>query len=338
MGGGLRLALPSKGRMEEPTLGFLRDCGLQVQRPNPRQYTASLRSYPCVEVLFQRARDIYQQVDEGNADAGIMGYDSLCEQRREGDDVILLYDDLGYSRCDLVLAVPQSWVDVTSVTDVADLAASFHERGRDLRVATEFGSLVREFLLRRGVSYFTLVAAQGALEVAPSLGYADLIADISESGTTLKDNHLKTIAGGTILRSHACLIGNARTLKAEPAKLEAVQALLELLEAHLRARDHYQVTANVRAASAETVAEYVLRQPELAGLQGPTVSRVYSKSGEPSDWYAVTIVVSEDRLLPAIQHLRRAGGSGASVMPSKYIFASTCESFERLRACLGLEA
>lgn len=336
-GSRLRLALPSKGRMEEPTLAFLRECGLQVRRPNPRQYTASLRGYPNVEVLFQRARDVYWQIEQGNADAGIMGYDVLCEQRREGDQVIMLYDDLGYSRCDLVLALPQSWLDVTSVTDLADLAQSFHERGRDLRVATEFTNLVRRFLLRRGIPYFNLVTAQGALEIAPSLGYADLIADITESGTTLRDNHLKTIAGGTILNSRACLIANARALKADPAKLEAVRAILELIEGHLRARNQYSITANVRADSPETLARYVLSEPDLAGIQGPTIARVYSKS-EPDDWYAVTIVASEDRLLQVLQHLRRAGGSGVSVIPSTYIFSSACESFERLCRTLSLGA
>src|SRR5438477_5593773 len=99
----LRLALPSKGRMEDATLEFMRGSGLRVARPNPRQYTASIRALPHAQVIFQRSGDIYRQVNAGNVDAGITGLDDYSEQRQDGDNTVLILEDLGFARCELVL-------------------------------------------------------------------------------------------------------------------------------------------------------------------------------------------------------------------------------------------
>src|SRR6266567_9600300 len=117
-------------------------------------------------------------------------------------------------RCSLVLAVPESWIDVTSVHDLSEIAATKHASGRELRVATKYPNLTRQFLYDHGVNYFSLNESSGALEAAPTLGYADLIADITSSGVTLRENRLKTVAGGTILESEACLIANRPGLAA----------------------------------------------------------------------------------------------------------------------------
>src|SRR5437762_12045530 len=174
----LRLAVPSKG-MEEETLSFLSTCGLQVDRSNPRQYRARIRSLPSVEVTFQRAGDIFAKVDEGSVDLGITGYDIVAEYRREDDPVHVLLPELGYGRCSLVLAVPESWIDVTTVHDLSEIAATKHVNGHELRVATKYPNLAREFLYDHGINYFSLTESSGALEAARSLGYADLIADIT---------------------------------------------------------------------------------------------------------------------------------------------------------------
>src|SRR5579884_1439022 len=205
----LRLALPSKG-MEEETLAFLHACGLAVDRPNPRQYRAIIRSLPGVEVLFQRAADIYAKVSEGTVDLGITGYDVVREHQEEDDPVVLLQPELGFGRCALVLAVPDGWIDVESVTDLAEVAAALRARGRELRVATKYPNLTRQFLYDHGINFFTLVESTGAMEAAPALGYADIICDISSSGVTLRENRLKPITGGTLLTSQACLIGNRK--------------------------------------------------------------------------------------------------------------------------------
>ena len=188
----IRLALPSKGRMEEETLDFLAGCGLRVTKTNPRQYVASLPTLPDVLVLFQRARDIPVSVAAGDVDLGITGYDALAETVGPAPDgVIVIHDALGYGECALVLAVPEDWEDVQSVSDLARRAAE-----RPLRVATKYETSVTRFLADSGVENVRVVVADGALESAPTVGYADFIADITSTGTTLRENRPAAARGG----------------------------------------------------------------------------------------------------------------------------------------------
>ncbi|MFN8532300.1 MAG: ATP phosphoribosyltransferase [Dehalococcoidia bacterium] len=329
MTGALRIVLPSKGEMEAPTLAFLAAAGLGVSRPNPRQYVAMMPAVPAASVVFQRANDIAAKVIEGSADLGITGLDNVRETQLENDPLLVVIEDLGYSGCELVLAVPDTWIDVATVGDLADLATELRESGRDLRIATKYRRLTRDFLLRRGISHFSLVASQGAMEAAPSIGYADIIADLTSSGTTLRENHLKTIDGGTILRSQACLIANRETLQGCASRVAGTRKILELIEARMRAASFLRVTANIRGASEQDVADQIWARPELAGLAGPTVSRVYGQG--PDRWYAVALVVRADLLLPAVEHLRAVGGSGVTVLPTTYVFEDHSYYFGKLQ-------
>lgn len=326
----MRLALPSKGELEQPTMGFLESCGLSVRRSSARSYTGTIPAIPATSVIFQRAADIAAKIEEGSADLGITGSDIVSEFRREGSDLITVVEDLGYSRCELVLALPDDWIDVSSFADLADLAVEMWERGRELRVATKFPRLTQRFLLANGLTNFSLVESSGAMEAAPTMGYADVISDLTSSGATLRENRLKTIAGGTILRAQACLIGNRRSLRANPSQLAITEHILELIDARAEAEGFYSITANISGESAEAVAQHLLRRPETAGLQGPTIAPVFSKTGGGQGWYAVTVVVPVENLLAATRHLRRMGGQGITVIPSKYIFEDTSPSYQRL--------
>ena len=115
------------------------------------------------------------------------------------DGLIVLMDDLAYSKAQIVVAVPESWLDITAMADLADLAVEFKAAGRELRIATDYPNLARSFLYDHGVNYFTLTGAHGALEAAPAMGYADLVVEITETGTTLRENRLKLLDDGTIL-------------------------------------------------------------------------------------------------------------------------------------------
>jgi ATP phosphoribosyltransferase len=337
-GQALRIALPSKG-MEEDTLAFLRRSGMTVDRTNPRQYRARMRGLPSgpVEIVFQRATDIFGEVDQGTVDLGITGYDIVAEHRAEDDDVVIVHGELGYQRCALVLGIPESWVDVSSVSDLAEVATELRSTGRELRVATKYTNLTRQCLYDRGVTYFSLVEVSGAIEAAPSLDTADIICDLTSSGVTLRENRLKTIAGGTVLESQACLIGNRRILRHDPRRLEATCQVLELIEASLRSRQHLSLTANIRGKAAEDVARLVTASPDSAGLRGPTVARVYPKEPHTSSemWFAVTVVVTEDRVLPAVEALRRAGASDVSAIPVTYVFEHRSWTFDALRRQLA---
>jgi len=333
----IRLALASKGRMEAETMAFLDECGLHVTKLNLRQYVASMPAIPELEVWLQRSADIVRKVRYGDVDLGITGFDSVAEYGGDGDEVIVLHDALGFGWCQLVLAVPEEWDDVTSIGDLAVLARRHAAQGQPLRVGTKFERLVPRFLNEQGVKPHQLIRAEGALEAGPHMGYVDLIADLTATGITLRENRLKQIGGGTLLTSEACLIGNRHALRNRPGALVVAKQLLEFIEAHLRATGFHAIIANIQGESPEAVAQKVFSQSELAGLQGPTIAPVYLRDPEARDWYAISIIVRKQRLVQAVEQLRAIGGSGVVVTPATYIFEDEPATYRRLLTELDLD-
>ena len=312
----VRLSLPSKGRLAQAALDFLGDCGLEVDKPNPRQYAARIPALPGLTVLFQRPGDIVVSVRDGSVDFGITGLDMVAERSGDNGTVLLLHDALNFGRCRLCLAVPEAW---GAVHTMGDLAAYVGTLPRPLRVATKFPHLTGDFLTRHAVAPFKLIDAEGTLEVAPTIGYADLIADLVSSGQTLRDNRLRPLDDGAILHSQAVLIANRANLRARPQMLNVARKLLEFIEAHLRAVDHVAIFANMRGTSPQAIAQQMFAQQLLGGLQGPTVSPVIVQDGNPN-WHAVHVIVRREQLFQAVNELRAIGGSGVVVTPVTYIF------------------
>jgi ATP phosphoribosyltransferase len=317
----IRLALPSKGRLEAEALDFLASCGLRVDKPNPRQYFARLPALPALTVMFQRPGDIVVSVRDGSVDFGLTGLDAVEERRGENGEVFILHEALGFGHCALALAVPEDW----SVTSLSNLQSS--TVNHPLRVATKYPHLTARFLRSHSLPH-ALIEAEGALEVAPAIGYADVIADLVSSGQTLRDNRLKLLADGVILRSQAALIANRAALRARPEVIDLAHQLLEYIEAHLRGQECYLVIANMRGNDPRAIAAALLSHPELGGLQGPTIAPVYARSGEL--WHSVSIVSHKDRLIPSVKALRSVGGSGVIVSPLTYIFEEEPERARRL--------
>ena len=328
----IRLGLPSKGRMEEETLAFLDECGLHVTKRNVRQYVASIPAIPELEVWLQRSTDIVRKVCYGDVDLGVTGYDSVAEYGDKDRSIIVLHDALGFGHCRLVLAVPDEWGDVASVAHLAALARQHADQGRPLRVGTKYERLVAHFLTEQDIVPHQIIRAEGALEAGPHMGYVDLIADLTATGVTLRENHLKQVTGGTLLTSEACLIGNRQALKARPAVLKVAKQLLEFFEAHLRAASFHAIIANIQGESPEAVAQKVLSQPDLAGLQGPTISAIYLRNPVDRGWHAISIIVRQERLVQAVEQLRAIGGSGVVVTPVTYIFEDEPGTFRKLLA------
>src|SRR5215472_1958934 len=243
----IRLALPGKGALEAATSAFLAECGMKVNRKNPRQYLARISSMQELEVVFQRAADIPALVQDGDATFGITGYDILAEHRGYGhdeqaeehdhNDLFVLKRDLEYGHCRLVVAVPESWIDVSTVADLWHLVGYYqtHKR-RGLRIATKYPILTARFLRQHGITHCKLISPNGALEAAPLTDTADLIVDLTETGTTLRENRLKLLSDGVILHSQSCLIANARLLRENPVALRQAEIMLELIDARMEAR------------------------------------------------------------------------------------------------------
>ena len=324
----LRLVLPSDGDLHEPTLNFMRACGLPVSRPNARRYTGTIPSLPGVEVLFQRTADVTQKVEEGSAELGVTGLDRVLEYRSDDQRAAVVIEDLRYGRCEFVMAVPNSWLDVTSLADLADLALEFRQEGKQLRIATKYPRLLRTYLHERGINYFTLVPASGTMEAAPAAGYADLIADLTATGATLRENQLKTVDDGTILVSQACLVANPVLLSFWEPAWRLARSITEMMEAHLKAEPFYRITANVQGSTAEAVSSTILARPGLAGLRGPTVARVYNV--EEQDWFSVSLLVQKERLLEAVDHLRDCGAVDVAASQLSYLFDGGSQAYQKL--------
>jgi len=322
----LRFAIPSSGNLHEPALDFLKACGIGVSRPNSRKYTAEIPSLPGVAVHFQRQSDIPMQVEDGMADVGIVGHDGFLERRRDGGNAETIIERLGFAQSELVIQVPESWVDVSSMADLADLAMDFRQQGTQLQVATKYPRLTEKFLLANGVNFVTLIPSSGTLEISPAMGSADIITDISSTGTTMRANRLKTIHGGTVVSSEACIIGNRAGIASDPAKLGPAIALVERIEAYQNSRNFYSVTANVRGEDEDSVAQYVLEHTDISGLRGPTISMVYT--GDESGWYAVTVIVEKRKLLDAVNRFRQIGGTSVTVTQPSYMFHSKSKAAE----------
>ncbi|HEY7598682.1 MAG TPA: ATP phosphoribosyltransferase, partial [Candidatus Limnocylindrales bacterium] len=246
------------------------------------------------------------------------------------DDLLPLHRALGFGFCTLNAIVPQSWENVHTM---ADLHARRAELGRPLRVATKFHNQTAAFFARHGLGDATLIDAEGTLEAAPIIGYADLIVDLVSTGTTLRDNQLCTLSDGLILESQAVLVANRRTLKTRPEVKAQAKLLLEFVEAHLRATGALSIFANLRGESPQAIAARMFSQAVIGGLQGPTISPIITREG--GDWYGVHIIVRRDQLTQAIAELRAVGGSGVVVTPVTYIFEEEPAAYRAMLAALG---
>ena len=259
----LRLALPSTGALFEGTSKLFSDCGLSIRRANSRKYTADVPQLPGVDVLFQRQSDITIEIDGGSADIGIVGLDRFYESRLERGETVLIHKDLGFGNSKLVIAVPDAWLDVTSMADLADIALEFRSKGRDLRIASKYQRLVKRFLNQNDVNYVSMVHVSGGLEAAPVIGYADVIADITATGRTLRENDLRILIDGTVMESQSVMVGNARTLANDQNKLQNIREILGKIDANLRTRDNQSISAKIECQSESETEPQPIQQREL---------------------------------------------------------------------------
>jgi ATP phosphoribosyltransferase len=344
----VRLALPGKGALEATTLSFLAECGMKVNRSNPRQYLAHMKSMPDLELVFQRAADIPSLVQDGDATLGITGFDILAEHRGYGDaekdeddgdeDILIVERDLGYGSCRLVVAVPETWIDVSTCADLWHLAGYYTtQKGRGLRIATKYPALTGNFLRKHGITHYKIISPHGALEAAPLTDTADLIVDLTETGTTLRENHLKLLQDGIVLRSQACLIANAHLLQQHDQALHVATTMLELIDARMHARNRAMLTAYIQSESIEAMQQICNRlRPFISGVE-------YRQSGSDSSddtnlnnqhWYTISGVVkvadSASNLLDTVAVLRGAGAVHINIMPLTYRFEGESASVRML--------
>jgi ATP phosphoribosyltransferase len=225
----ITVALPSKGRMKEDALAAFERAGFPVvQNGTSRSYRGRIEGAEDIEVAFLSASEIARELGNGGVDFGITGEDLIREGLAEADDRVEICARLGFGQANVVVAVPDVWFDVETMADLGDVAADFRARhGRRLAIATKYWRLTQQFFsATHGIQLYRIVESLGATEGAPASGSADIIVDITSTGSTLKANHLKVLSDGMILRSEACLV---RARKPEHEDHPAVARILEAM-------------------------------------------------------------------------------------------------------------
>lgn len=223
---GLTLGIPSKGRLMEQAQGLLEKSGLVIERlGTDRGYRGKLVGLEGVEVAFLSASEIATSLRDGKIDAGITGQDLLEETIAPSDSAVMIAKRLDFGPADVVVAVPDYWLDVARMADLDEVAEQFYAaHGRRLRVATKYAAITRRFFASKGVTGYRIVESAGATEGAPAAGTAELIVDITTSGATLKANALKILDDGVILKSCAVLAIRA-AVATDPRIVSLVQSL-----------------------------------------------------------------------------------------------------------------
>ncbi len=203
----IKIGLPSKGRLKDETLSFLKSKNLEVTNSfGERNYFFNIKNNNELDGIFLHVREIIERINDGTLDIGISGLDILKELPDVYSKNVKIFKKLNFGFADLVVAIPKDWLDVQNMADLEEVSFEFREKyGRRMRVATKYPNLTESFFLSKGVSQFRVVPSLGATESYPFTGSSELITDITSTGSTLKANNLRIINDGTILKSSACI-------------------------------------------------------------------------------------------------------------------------------------
>ncbi len=318
----LVVAVPSKGRLQENCDAFFARAGLTVDRSRgARDYRGVIRGVEGVEIWFLSAGEIARELGQGNVHLGVTGEDLLRETVRDAEAAVEPITPLGFGYANVVVAVPQMWIDVRTMADLDDVAQGFrHRHGRRLRVATKYLNLTRAFFASHAVGDYRIVESLGATEGTPASGAADLIVDITTTGATLAANGLKVLDDGVILKSEANLVAALRC-EWDPAHRTALRILLDRIWAEERARTVREVRALVPGSSASVIETAVARFGCVApdGAQGSS---------------PVILHCAQDAVYGLVDYLRGLGASHVTVLRPEYVFQADNPLLSRIEARL----
>ncbi|MGH6664242.1 MAG: ATP phosphoribosyltransferase [Pseudolabrys sp.] len=319
----LVLAVPAKGRLQENAEAFFARSGLALIKPRgARDYRGAVTGLDGVEVAYLSASEITAQLATGSVHLGVTGEDLVREMIPEADSKVVLIEGLGFGFANVVVAVPQAWIDVRTMADIDDVGTSFrHAHGRKMRVATKYINLTRDFFAAHGIVDYRIVESSGATEGAPAAGSAELIVDITTSGATLAANGLKVIEDGTILRSQANLVA-ARSASWGTAERETARVILDRVAAQARARSFREVRARFAACDASLVNAARQKFGVVAPFGGPTSSGMLTLHCPPEQVYALT------------SYLRDNGAEAVAVADLDYVFSRDNPLYAKLEAGL----
>ncbi len=319
----LIIAVPSKGRLQENTEAFFGRAGLQLVKPRgARDYRGAIADLPGVEVAYLSAGEIADALAQGAVHLGITGEDLLRETIADMAKRVVVIEGLGFGFANVVVAVPQAWIDVRSMADLDDVATAFRLRhDRKMRVATKYVNLTRDFFSRFGIVDYRIVESSGATEGAPAAGSAELIVDITTTGSTLAANGLKIVDEGTILRSQASLVA-ARGATWGDTEREIARRILDRIAAQARARAYREVRTRFPGCNEAMLTQAKERFGVVAPFGGPTSSGMLTLHCPPKSVYDLA------------GFMREHGAQSIIVAEIEYVFAPDNPLYARLIAGL----
>ena len=211
----INIGIPSKGRLRKDVLRIFNKKKLKlISERGERDLIGSIKNISNVKILYLHAREIIQRLGDGSLDIGFSGFDLLKESQINIQKRINVVKKYEFGKANLVVAIPDPWIDVQTVADLEEIAFEFRDKKKKrLRVATKYPNLTKEFLFSKGVTQFQLVESLGATEAYPFTGSANLITDISSTGETIKSNNLRILKDGEILKSQACIFTSKKNLR-----------------------------------------------------------------------------------------------------------------------------
>ena len=203
----ITIGLPSKGRLKDKAISFFNDRGLKILlSEKERNYFGTIEKNPKIRIIFLHAKEIIQRLGDGTLDIGVSGLDLLKESDKNLQGKIEVQKRLNFGNANLVIAVPDDWIDVQTIADLEEVSFDLRfKRNSRLRIATKYPNLTNNFLSSKGVTQYKLITSLGATETYPFIGSSEVITDITSTGKTLEDNNLRVLKDGLILSSNACL-------------------------------------------------------------------------------------------------------------------------------------
>ena len=318
------LAVPSKGRLQENAEAFFARAGLKLVKPRgQREYRGAIAGVPGVEIAYLSASDITAQLAQGGVHFGVTGEDQIRETIPDAEKRVVLIDRLGFGEANVVVAVPQAWIDVRTMADLDDVATAFRAtHDRKMRVATKFVNLTRQYFSHHGIIDYRIVESLGATEGAPAAGTAELIVDITTTGATLSANGLKVLDDGTMLRSEANLIA-ARGAVWGAEEREIARLILDRIAAQGRARQFREVRTRSPGVNDKVLKEAKERFGVAAPFGGPTSSGMLTLHCPPANVHALA------------SFLRDKGAESVTVADIDYVFTRDNPLYARLEKGLG---
>ena len=216
----INIGIPSKGRLRKDVLNIFKKKKLKlVSERGERDLIGSIKNKQNIKILYLHAREIIERLGDGSLDIGFSGFDLLKESEINTQKKINVVKKYEFGKANLVVAIPDPWIDVQTIADLEEIAFEFRDKKKKrLRVATKYPNLTREFLFSKGVTQFRLVDSLGATEAYPFTGSSELVSDVTQTGLTLEANNLRELRDGIILKSQACIFASKKNLKKKGLK------------------------------------------------------------------------------------------------------------------------